>query len=64
MRVSGKMIYKTDRGLKRKILEIRYKIIYFRWPDGAKYEGIYKNGKKNGKGVLYFADLSKYIGEF
>jgi hypothetical protein len=44
------------------------------WPDGSKYEvtsisitkwqGSYSKGKKNGKGVLYFADHSKYDGEF
>ena len=34
------------------------------WPDGAKYEGEYKEGKKNGKGTLNFADGSKYIGDF
>jgi hypothetical protein len=34
------------------------------WPDGTRYEGTYLNGKKNGKGVLYFIDESKYIGDF
>ena len=34
------------------------------WPDGAKYEGDYQFGKKHGKGVLIFADGSRYEGEF
>jgi hypothetical protein len=34
------------------------------WPDGAKYEGKYKEGKKDGKGKLTFADGSYYEGEF
>jgi len=34
------------------------------WPDGAKYEGRYCDGKKHGKGKLTFADGSYYEGEF
>ena len=34
------------------------------WPDGAKYEGEYKDGVKEGKGKLEFADGSWYLGEF
>ena len=34
------------------------------WPDGAKYEGDYIDGKKEGKGKLTFADGSYYEGEF
>lgn len=34
------------------------------WNDGAKYEGIYKNGKKNGKGKFEWPDGSYYLGEF
>ena len=34
------------------------------WPDGARYEGKYKDGKKEGKGKLTFADGSYYEGEF
>jgi hypothetical protein len=30
------------------------------WPDGAKYEGDYIDGKKEGKGKLTFADGSYY----
>lgn len=30
------------------------------WPDGAKYEGNYYYGKKQGKGKLNFADGSCY----
>jgi hypothetical protein len=32
------------------------------WPDNARYEGEYKNGKKNGRGILDFSDGSKYEG--
>lgn len=34
------------------------------WPDSAKYEGNYIEGKKHGLGTLNFADGSKYTGEF
>ena len=34
------------------------------WPDGARYDGIYVDGKKEGKGRLTFADGSYYEGEF
>lgn len=34
------------------------------WPDGAKYEGEYIDGAKEGKGKLEFADGSWYEGEF
>jgi hypothetical protein len=34
------------------------------WPDGAVYEGMYFEGKKNGNGKLTFADGSVYTGEF
>ena len=34
------------------------------WLDGEKYEGEYRNGTKNGKGVLKFLDGSYYEGEF
>jgi hypothetical protein len=34
------------------------------WPDGAKYEGQYIDGKKHGRGRLTFADGSAYEGEF
>ena len=34
------------------------------WPDGAKYEGQYGDGKKHGRGKLTFADGSYYDGEF
>ena len=33
------------------------------WPDGAKYEGNYLDGKKEGQGKLTFADGSFYQGE-
>lgn len=32
------------------------------WPDNARYEGEYKFGKKNGRGILDFSDGSKYEG--
>ncbi len=34
------------------------------WPDGAKYDGYYKQGKKHGKGLFIWADQSVYNGEF
>ena len=34
------------------------------WPDGARYEGEYKEGKKHGQGCLNFADGSIYQGNF
>ena len=30
------------------------------WPDGAKYEGEYSGGLKDGKGTLSFPDKSSY----
>ena len=32
------------------------------WPDNAKYEGDYIEGRKHGKGILNFSDGSKYEG--
>lgn len=34
------------------------------WPDGAKYDGEYRDGVKAGNGKLEFADGSWYEGEF
>ena len=34
------------------------------WPDGAKYEGEYKYGKKEGKGKFHWSDGSSYEGDF
>ena len=34
------------------------------WPDGACYEGEYKNGKKSGKGLFKWPDGSQYDGFF
>ncbi len=34
------------------------------WPDGAKYEGAYIEGKKQGRGIFVWADSSRYEGEF
>ncbi len=34
------------------------------WPDGAKYEGDYVEGKKQGRGTFKWADGSCYSGEF
>ena len=33
-------------------------------PNGEKYEGEWKNGKKDGKGTFTKTDGTKYIGEF
>jgi hypothetical protein len=32
------------------------------WPDGAKYDGTYVDGKKHGEGVFHWADGSEYQG--
>jgi len=32
--------------------------------DGEKYEGEWKNGKRNGQGTFTYPDGSKYIGEW
>ena len=34
------------------------------WPDGAEYEGDYKDGKKHGLGLFKWADHSEYNGTF
>lgn len=34
------------------------------WPDGAKFSGKYKKGKKEGKGLFIWGDGSKYKGDF
>ena len=34
------------------------------WPDGARYEGDYMNGKKHGQGHFIWADKSVYVGHF
>lgn len=34
------------------------------YPSGAKYEGNFKDGKIQGKGILYFSDGNKYIGDW
>jgi len=34
------------------------------WPDNSRYEGVFKAGKKQGKGKFYWADGSRYEGEF
>jgi len=31
---------------------------------GSRYEGEYKNGKKEGKGIYYFENGAKYIGDY
>ena len=37
----------------------------YEWNDGSYYEGTFKDGVFNGKGIYYFADLAKtYNGEF
>lgn len=30
------------------------------WPDGTKYEGLWKNNKANGKGILWHNNGDKY----
>ena len=34
----------------------------FEWPDGRKYEGEYKDDKKEGYGTFYWPDGRKYTG--
>lgn len=34
------------------------------WPDGARYEGDYIEGKKHGHGKFNWADGSTYVGDF
>jgi len=34
------------------------------WPDGARYEGAYEGGQKNGRGRFAWADGSRYEGNF
>ncbi len=34
------------------------------WPDGAKYEGEWRNNKANGKGKFWHADGDVYEGEW
>ena len=34
------------------------------WPDGWKYVGEYRDGKKNGQGTLTWPDGDKYVGEW
>ena len=36
----------------------------FIWSNGDKYEGDWKNGKKNGQGTIFYQDGSKLEGEF
>ena len=36
----------------------------FLWPDGRKYEGEFKNDKKNGYGEFTSSDGKKYKGEW
>ncbi len=34
------------------------------WNDGRRYEGDFKNGKKDGEGTFVWANGSKYIGSW
>ena len=34
------------------------------WSDGRKYEGDFKNGKKDGEGVFEWANGIRYIGSW
>ncbi len=36
----------------------------FKYPSGAKYTGTFSKGKIHGKGILYFSNGNKYIGEW
>jgi hypothetical protein len=52
----------------RMVLESRYgkKIITLNLlrTDGSRYEGSYKNGRKEGMGVYFWSDGSKYLGNW
>lgn len=37
---------------------------HYTWPDGASYQGEFREGQHNGYGVYQFADGSKYSGEW
>lgn len=60
MKVSGKMICSMVQG--QKVGQV--KLINLRKTDGTTFKGLYEYGKKNGKGVLSFADGSQYDGFF
>ena len=34
----------------------------YQWPDGDSYDGLWKNGKRNGKGIFNKHDGSEYVG--
>ena len=34
------------------------------WNDGDRYEGEWRNGKKEGKGIYYYNNGDRYEGEF
>ena len=34
------------------------------WSDGRKYEGAFKNGKKDGEGTFQWPNGNKYIGSW
>lgn len=36
----------------------------YTWPNGNKYEGGWKDGKKHGEGTILFKDGSKMKGDF
>ncbi len=36
----------------------------FKFNSGARYEGEYRNGKRNGKGTYYYANGDKYVGDY
>ena len=36
----------------------------FTWPDGRRYEGQYKDDKKDGYGIFEWADGKKYKGQW
>ena len=36
----------------------------YKWSDGERYEGTFKNGKFNGEGTYYYKDGAKFIGTY
>ena len=60
MRVSGGMIFSMDLGLKY----VSFVFNLLKGCDGSKYEGIYKDGKKHGKGKYVWNDENSYDGDW
>jgi len=58
MMENGRMINRMGKVLKFGLVYLNFFLFQYINIDGAKYEGSYKNGEKNGKGKLIFQDKS------